>query len=202
MNTRVRSAVLPVFLAALLLCVASPVHACTCAPQSCEEASRAAVAIFEGLVLAVDAIETEGDLAPMQLRVRMRVTESWTPGLAEEIVVRTAASSAACGYRFEVARSYLVYADVGTAEAPGVSMCSGTKPRDQAQQDLRHLGMGVVPVSPSQPTPTSSTAVLRGGCAGCSVGSRSTNATSAMTVMIMTLALLLLRVRRVRAIKP
>jgi hypothetical protein len=201
MNTCVRSFIPGLFFAAFLLAAARPARACMCAPTSAEEASRAAVAIFEGLVLAVESADADGDMAPTQLRVHMRVIESWTRGTAEEVVVRTAASGAACGYHFEVGRSYLVYVDVGTADAPAVSICSGTKPREDASADRQRLGMGVVPVSPSQPTLASSTGVVRGGCAGCSIGSRSSNATSSMPLVIMTLGLLAMRVRRVRLVR-
>jgi len=196
MNTGARALFSGLFLGALLLLAARPVHACTCLPQTLEESLRNSTLVFEGLVVEVEAVDADGELGPTLLRVRMRVTESWTPGLAEEVVVRTSASGAACGYRFEVGRSYLVYADAGSAEAPAVTLCSGTKPREQAQDDRRHLGLGVVPVSPSQPTVTLSTGPTRGGCAGCSIGSRSTSATRAMTVMIMTLGLWLRRLRR------
>lgn len=203
MNTRVPALISGLFFAFFLSAAARPVHACTCTPQTCEQSARAAVAVFEGLVVGIDPVDATADSAPTQLRVHMRVTETWTPGLSEQLFVRTRASGAACGYAFEVGRSYLVYADAGTMETPAVTLCSGTKRREDARDDVRFLGMGVVPVSPSQSIAATPVAPARGGCAGCSIGSRFPNATSATTVMVMTLGLLLLRrARRARSITP
>ncbi len=161
--------------------------------QTLDEAKRQACAVFEGVVTAVEPIvdEAQGDIAgPGRVRVQLRVVQTWTPGLPEAVSITTADNSAACGVRFEVGRGYLVFADGGVAEAPTVSLCGGTKAREDADKDIAALGMGVVPVSPSQRTATSSATARRGGCAGCHVGAASrTHTSSAVTVLITTLAL-------------
>ena len=172
-------------------------------PLRFEDASRNASAIFEGVVLAVEPVDGDEEIAATRLRVRMRVVQTWTPGLSEELTLTTAASSASCGFGFEVGQGYLVYADGGHTGAPSASLCSGTKERDDANEDLQRLGMGVVPVSPSQRTATTLDGARRGGCATCSVGhAPSANKTSAMTLSIMTLAWVLSRrLRRVNRVR-
>jgi len=186
------------FLAGLFTAIApSPAAACSCMPLRFEDAARNACAIFEGVVLAVEPVDGDEEIAATRLRVRMRVVQTWTPGLSEELTLTTAASSASCGFGFEVGKGYLVYADGGHAGAPSASLCGGTKVREHASEDLQRLGMGAVPVSPSQRTVTTLDAPRRGGCATCSVGrAHSTNTTSAMTLLIMTLAWMLARLRR------
>jgi MYXO-CTERM domain-containing protein len=140
-------------------------RACSCMAQSIEDAIAGSDAIFEGIV---DSIE-EGDGVR---HVRFSVTQSWEGVETERVEVTTSASSASCGYPFEVGTAYLVYAteDAGLE----VSLCSRTRPMDEADEDRRELGSGVVPVEitdePIEPVRPPRTAPGRAGCASCAVG--------------------------------
>ena len=144
--------------------------ACSCVERPFEELAAQADAVFEGRVASV---EPEGD----QLRVRLDVVQTWREANTEHVDVRTAAMAAACGYPFEVGRSYLVLA----ARREGslvVSLCGGTLPMEVASEQRLSLGSGVIPVDVvDEPAseegdgrPPQAVSRRGGGCAGCSAG--------------------------------
>ena len=171
-------------------------RACSCVQMSPADALAASVAVFEAKVTAIAPGPAPPAFQARSLRVTLRVTRGWK-GLDQEevLTVHTAGNGALCGYAFEVGQSYLVYAHGELADLT-VSLCSRTRPMADAEQDLKELGLGVVPVQPTateavagpatqQPkvrqvvTPTSEQATTtrvarpppgQGGCASCSVG--------------------------------
>ena len=125
------------------LTVADRVHACSCMRQEPAEAVEDSASVFEGRVSAV--VEEERGF-----RVTLSVVRTWKGADAETVEVRTAGSSAACGFPFEEGKSYLVYARL--AEEDGVqpvSLCSRTGLIENAHEDLAFLGAGVTPVNPT-----------------------------------------------------
>lgn len=182
------AAVRPLFFASLLVVSVLPgeAHACSCMAQSIEDAIAGSDAIFEGIV---DSIE-EGDGVR---HVRFSVTQAWEGVETERVEVTTSASSASCGYEFEVGTAYLVYATEG--DGLEVSLCSRTRPMDEADEDRRELGSGVVPIEitdePVEPVRPPRTAPGRGGCASCSA-SRSE---APLGLLVLALALATRRTR-------
>jgi len=162
--------------AALLALVALPpatAAACSCAPQTVEQAKHAAAAIFEGRVTRID--DPDG-----QPKVHFQVVRSFKGPSHESTDVHTANNSAACGYAFEQGQSYLVYA----SDEDGslfTGLCSRTQPIADASEDLAVLGLGVTPFDPGpgsdQQTPPSAPAAQpqKGGCASCTIGARGTH---------------------------
>jgi hypothetical protein len=149
-----------------LLASLAPAHAeaCSCMSQSVEEAMASATAIFEARVVSV--VE-DGETRV----VTFAVTQAWRGVNAEEVVVRTASNSAACGYEFAGGVTYLVYAG-GEPEALTVSLCSRTAPLLEASLDRTALGSGTIPVDivdePVEPVrPARTEPPARGGCASC-----------------------------------
>jgi MYXO-CTERM domain-containing protein len=153
---------------------ARPAAACTCAETPFEAQRESAVAIFEARVTAID-VDTEHGAS----RVQLSVVQTWREAEHEHVTVVTASMESACGFSFEVGRSYLVYAS--SIEADGayrVSLCSRTRPMESADDDRALLGSGVVPVDivddpdhPTEPRPPSAPAT-HAGCASCSVADR------------------------------
>ncbi|MDH3624468.1 MAG: hypothetical protein OES69_02540 [Myxococcales bacterium] len=113
-------------------------RACSCMQQSLEDGTAQSQAIFEGTVATIapnTATQFRG------LEVILTVKRAWKGIDSEEVAVITASNSAACGYPFAEGSTHLVYAYRDTAEEPlRVSLCSLTKPIDQAKADLEHLG--------------------------------------------------------------
>lgn len=148
-------------------------RACSCMAQDPAAAFEGAASVFEGRVLS---IEPAGE---MQLEVRIRVVRTWKGADAEEITVTTPAQSAGCGYGFEVEHHYLIYSDAGE-EHESVSLCSNTKPIEQAEAELADLGPGATPVDPANGLGAAEQgeeqpeAPARGGCASCSAADPST----------------------------
>jgi len=176
-------------LAALVLASSpAPALACSCAEQSFEMAEHGAVAIFEARVAA---IETVGDAS----HVRMDVAQTWRAAEHEHVLVVTASSEAACGFTFEIGRSYLVYASGLEGDAYRVSLCSRTRRMEDADDDRGLLGSGVVPVdiedAPDE-APAARVAPTRAGCASCSAG----RATSRGAWLVLGLLALLASRRR------
>jgi hypothetical protein len=94
-------------------------------------------AVFTG---EVTAIEPNQATRFGGLEVTFRVQQLWKGEPQAEIKVRTAGSSAACGYTFAKGSSYLVYAVRDDADPLRVSLCSRTAPIENAKDDLRFLG--------------------------------------------------------------
>jgi hypothetical protein len=205
---------LPVLVVALLAASALPMsraHACTCAQRSLEQQIAGAAAIFEARVAAIEPIDPAVGGGP--LRVRLEVVQTWRGANSERVEVRTQSSDAACGYAFEIGRSYLVYAD----EAEGtlhVGLCSATKPMEEADGDRELLGSGSIPVDiADQPEVhdgtdegarastrggTGAVAPRGGGCASCAIGAPDRGRAAIASAWISVLAGILFARRRNR----
>ncbi|MDH3199388.1 MAG: hypothetical protein OEM15_00685 [Myxococcales bacterium] len=112
-------------------------QACSCMEQTVEDGVAQAKAIFEGTVTKTapnSATRFRG------LEVTLAVKRAWKGIDSEEVAVLTASNGAVCGYPFAEGSTYLVYAYREKAEPFRVSLCSLTKPIDQAKADLEHLG--------------------------------------------------------------
>jgi hypothetical protein len=72
--------------------------------------------------------------------ITLAVRKVWKGDIGAQVQVRTAGSSAACGYNFVKGQAYLVYADRDEADPMRVSLCSRTAPVASAQKDLDFLG--------------------------------------------------------------
>jgi len=187
---------------ATLAAAPSRAHACRCAPQSPQEAYDSAVAVFEGFVKEVGASESQAPGGAVRRKVQMEVVSGWKGAEGEDVTVFTAGDSAACGYAFEVGRSYLVYA----AAADGglvVTSCSRTRLMADASEDLERLGMGATPVDPKANPPVDPPKAVkdeppaRGGCASCAIGGNAmTTGTASWMAAIAIAIAACVRIRR------
>lgn len=111
----------------------APAEACSCRPPPpAQESYEEAQAVFIGVPQAFE--RGEG----IRVRVPMTVERAYKGVREATVEVGTARDSAACGYPFEVGRPYLVYAyDDGDGLA--VSLCSRTRPLDDAQDDVQAI---------------------------------------------------------------
>jgi hypothetical protein len=166
---RAQLALLALFaLTTTLVLVPNRARACSCMPQTVEQAKRDADAVFEAHVTEVQAQDP--------VRVRAKVVRQFKGAAVEQVELLTARDSAMCGYAFEVGQSYLVYADHDEGRLH-VSLCSRTQRIADADEDLRVLGMGVTPFEPgaeseSDVPPSDVSPPARGGCASCTVGAQ------------------------------
>ncbi len=74
------------------------------------------------------------------VEITLQVMKVWKGEIGAQVQVRTAGSSAACGYSFVKGETYLVYADRDEADPMRVSLCSRTALVANAQEDLDLLG--------------------------------------------------------------
>ncbi|MBE9062142.1 hypothetical protein [cf. Phormidesmis sp. LEGE 11477] len=110
-----------------------PAYACRCVlPESASIGRDASTAVFTGEVVSITPSENG-------YTVDFSVSEHWKGTEAETVRVRTAVSSAACGYTFDVGQSYLVYA-VGEETDLSVNICGRTAPLDNAADDIIEFG--------------------------------------------------------------
>ncbi len=112
-------------------------RACSCMMQTLEEGIAQSQAIFEGTVTKI--APTLVNQFP-SLEVSLAVRRAWKGIDREDVLVTTASNSAACGYRFAEGSTYLVYAHRDKDGPLRVSLCSLTKPIDEAGADLALLG--------------------------------------------------------------
>ena len=141
-------------LAALaLLCLALLVD-CSCPPAaracSCVSipaplaALGEAETVFSGTVVArrdVNKPRADGVIGSMDpVEYTIAVLEVWKGELADTVALRTARSSASCGYPFEIGTQYLIYAD--TRAGTGclrTNLCTRTKRLEYADGDIAAL---------------------------------------------------------------
>jgi len=123
--------------------------ACSCAPPPAPEvALQGAGAVFEGTVVGIPAAPTENE--PMgfgPVEYRFNVAQSWKGNVGMEARVTTNSSGAACGRKYSKGETYIVYGTVGDDGMVRDSLCSRTRTRENAADDLAALGAGVVPHS-------------------------------------------------------
>jgi hypothetical protein len=154
-------------------------RACQCAePPPPAVAAARADAVFTATVSSIEngSLTTgNGSTLPTHV-VHMHVDLAWRAMEAgDDIAVVTSNTDAACGYPFAVGRAYLVYA-VRSDGAWVASLCSRTRPLDDANEDLAALGS---PTSSGSPAPVQRNVTIvhdqptrpsHGGCASCAVG--------------------------------
>jgi MYXO-CTERM domain-containing protein len=129
--------------------------ACSCEPQTVEQAKQDAVAIFQGRVTAIVAAPASGPDALPEKSVTLEVARRWRGVKGQgTVTLRTAESGATCGYGFVLGTSYLIYA-AGEPAKLEVHSCSRTRPVSDAGEDLAALGEGDGAAPKSK----------RGGCA-------------------------------------
>lgn len=125
------------------------VLACSCAGgwgPACQEAwGKYVSAIFLGRVTKIEidigtagGAKIVGATLGTTKRVTIEIEESYRGVTAKSVQVLTAANEAACGYSFKEGERYLVFAG-GKAGQLAVSLCSATKPAQQAQEDIAYL---------------------------------------------------------------
>ena len=127
-------------------------RACSCMMQTLEEGAAQSQAIFEGTVIKI-APKLVNQFP--SLEVSLSVKRAWKGIDREEVLAITASNSAACGYPFAEGSTYLVYAYRDKDDTLRVSLCSLTKPIDQAGADLAHLGPATALAEPTKKSASS-----------------------------------------------
>lgn len=109
---------------ALLVGAPAVAAACTCVSQQCDSVIESGT-LFEGTVESIAPAGPEG--------VVVRFSDVRAVRGAAPRIVTTAPDSGSCGYGFVVGRRYLVDARAGRSGRFGVSLCSNTRPIEDAQ---------------------------------------------------------------------
>ncbi len=91
-------------------------------------------AVFSGEVLSVDA-------AGRRKQVTFRVIEFWKGNLDSKVTVSTEDHPGACGYEFEIGKTYLVFAELWE-NRHHTGACSGNRELQKAEAELKVLGKG------------------------------------------------------------
>ncbi len=121
-------------------------YACSCMqPLSPDEELPNYDAVFSGKVTGIeerisnDPVFSSADL----VLVTLDVDTVWKGEKKDTMTVKTAQSSASCGFYFEENREYIVYASQYDDEYLEVSLCSRTGLLSDAIEDLQELGPGI-----------------------------------------------------------
>ena len=138
-----------VFALTVLLAASSSVaYACTCVgPSTARDAAASASNVLLGTVLAVaeipyDTSRAAGATLQFSTVSTFRVERSWKGALARKVRVYSTNAGGACGYEFEVDRTYLVYAFADSAGRLETGICTRTAASEDAAQDIKELGAG------------------------------------------------------------
>ncbi|MYE55129.1 MAG: hypothetical protein F4X34_08050 [Chloroflexi bacterium] len=140
---RVLAAISAAGLVLLLLYLdTSRIYACSCIPPKPPlEALARADAVFSGHVVSMKEPRGWWVSSTDPITVEFRVDAVWKGKIYETMFIKTAWSSASCGFEFVLDEQYIVYVREGW-----VSLCSRTKSIDKASEDFTALGEGVAPV--------------------------------------------------------
>lgn len=134
---------------AAALFVANPrcAYACSCLPPGPpRDALATSDAVFAGKVVKLSAPLGDAVNSVDPVSVTFEVSQSWKGAPAQTVVVKTASSSASCGFNFEQGREYLVYAETADGELQA-GLCSRTQALATAAEDLAALGTGQAPAT-------------------------------------------------------
>jgi hypothetical protein len=132
-------------MALTLWLVPSAARACSCLPPPPpDEALGNASAVFEGR--AANVVD-EG----MQRRFAFDVSRVWKGDVGAKAEVVTASSSAACGRGYAMGEVYVVYAYRGQDGGLADGLCTRTRERSHAAEDLAALGPGHEPGGSTKP---------------------------------------------------
>jgi len=122
--------------------------ACTCAQPKDAKPFDLAQAVFVGKVISVvkpkpRLIDRRRKLYEysLELVVRFKVTTVWKYVTHTYVTLTTMEQSAACGYHFDVGKTYLVYA-YANQDGLNTNLCSETKELSAAEPDLKQIGPG------------------------------------------------------------
>ena len=105
-------------------------------------------AVFSGKVTDIEETNPDDQMfsSADSILVTLDVDTVWKGDKQETITVKTAQSSASCGFYFENNQEYIVYAAQYNGEEEGdqleVSLCSRTNLLSNATEDLQELGPG------------------------------------------------------------
>jgi hypothetical protein len=117
----------------------SAARACSCLPPPPPgEALDNAAAVFEGRVTGVV-------LEGRQQRFSFDVIQTWKGDVDAHAEITTASDSAACGRSYTTGQIYVVYAYRGPDGALADGLCTRTRERERALEDLAALGPGQQP---------------------------------------------------------
>ena len=127
-----------------LVLAANPpvVDACSCGPLlDIPEAADGATAVFVGRVVELRIVPvSDPDLGLLfeNVSVILEVRESWTGVTTSTVKVSSSWTCCMCGYGFSIGQSYLIYA-YGPASSMVTSVCSRTKPRQEAEEEIARI---------------------------------------------------------------
>ncbi len=108
-------------------------HACTCGPETLEEAFAKYHSVFRGTVAKI--IKGDGVNS-----IHLNVETVWKGKPGKKIVVTTASGSAACGFPFLAKKEYILFAWQEKKGAPlSINSCSKTASADSALETLAWL---------------------------------------------------------------
>ena len=135
----------------LLLLPQIDVFACSCVdiPQTLEQEIKGRLkdskAVFSGEILKISETSQTRDVIGLDVTVKIRLKEIWKGQLTKEVIIKTPDNSAACGYSFEVGKSYLVFAHSRKGKILATGLCSGNRLLETATEELKILGKGKKP---------------------------------------------------------
>lgn len=116
-------------------------YGCSCMqPLSPDEELPNYEAVFSGMVTQIQNLSESQERGPILFT--FDVDNVWKGDKKETITIKTAQSSASCGFNFEENQKYIVYANQYEDDYLEVSLCSRTGLLSNAIEDIQELGDG------------------------------------------------------------
>jgi hypothetical protein len=95
-------------------------------------------AVFSGEVMEINKIFQKSHISVVKIKVK----ESWKGQLSKQVIINTRTDGAACGYPFEVGKSYLIFAGSSDDGNLTTGLCSRNSEIEEAEEELKMLGKG------------------------------------------------------------
>lgn len=127
-----------ILIGAAIRASADRASACSCLPPRPPlEALSRADKVFIGEVVAMETRDGWWASSTDPITVEFKARAGWKGEIHETMFIKTAWSSASCGFEFVLGEQYIVY-----AREDRTSLCSRTKNIEKAGEDIMALGEG------------------------------------------------------------
>jgi hypothetical protein len=109
--------------------------ACSCIPQTPAEQYASSQLVMVGKALSY----AKSDRGPQWTLIRFRPLEAWKGGINAYEAIEVPTQDGSCSIEILIGHEYLLYANAEFDGSLVVSPCSGTRPYDEASDDLLYL---------------------------------------------------------------
>lgn len=123
----------------LMLGLGSPASACSCANSTVAEGVEGSDAVFIGTVVKMEVVHVDAEDGVATIEATVQPGRVFKGDLPEKVVFTTSNGCCYCALMYDIAETYLFFADKADDGSLDTNACSRTKPVSEAKDDLAFL---------------------------------------------------------------